>query len=253
MSPPQHMDRADLYFVRSHPAPNVVLVLCPGCNGNGVELIRQPAWQRFAEQNGFGLVGLSFSSNPELLSQGKGYYYPSAGSGEALIRALRKIYGTLPKLLLFGFSGGAHFVSRFVEWKPQQVLAWCAYSAAWWDQPAAGKSAPPGIVACGDEDGTRYGASLSYFLQGRSSGKRWTWVSLGKKDHSSSLELEAFVRDYFASMILIGSAHTGKDSEWRDNDTKMVVSDSVAAAQSVLTSWFPTRDVGIHWANLHRP
>lgn len=42
------MERADLYAWNNKAEINGVLVLCPGCNGNGEELIKQSVWQEFA-------------------------------------------------------------------------------------------------------------------------------------------------------------------------------------------------------------
>ena len=50
------------------------------------------------------------------------------------------------------------------DWKPERVLAWCAYSASWWDEPqVAARNFPPGIVACGEEDASNYGTSTTLF------------------------------------------------------------------------------------------
>jgi pimeloyl-ACP methyl ester carboxylesterase len=171
-APSANMDRADLYFVLPIDHPKAVLVLSPGVNVSGESLIRSPAWQQFAQQNHLGLVGLSFSSPEKMILDGTGYYYASKGSGEKLLEGIRKIYGKDLPLLLYGFSGGAHFTSRFEEWAPSRVIAWCADSAGWWDEPKLSAITPPGIVACGEND-PRYGASLSYFKQGRAAGKPW--------------------------------------------------------------------------------
>lgn len=117
---------AELYSWKPVPQPRAVLVLAPGYNGNAEYLIRQPAWQDFAKPNQLGLVGLSFASDEELFRSGRGYYYASQGSGDLLLEGLRKVFGKDLPVLLYGFSGGAHFTSRFTEWKPERVLR--AYS-----------------------------------------------------------------------------------------------------------------------------
>jgi hypothetical protein len=141
--PPLNMLRADVYVWSPVAAPKAVLVLSPGMNGNGQAMIQQRAWQQFARKNRLGLVGLSFASDMELLLNGKGYYYVAQGSGELLLHGIEKIFGkaNLP-LLMYGFSGGAHFTSRFEEWKPERVLTWCTYSAGWWDRPMSSSACP---------------------------------------------------------------------------------------------------------------
>ncbi len=62
------------------------------------------------------------------------------GSGEATVEALGRIGAKLgmkpDKILIFGFSAGAHFAHGFASWKPERVKAFVAYSAGWWDEPA---------------------------------------------------------------------------------------------------------------------
>ena len=79
--PKAGMVRADLYYIETVKAPQAVLVLAPGCNGNGKILVEHPTWQEFAKKMNIGLVGLSFASNLQDLHNGKGYYYASNGSG----------------------------------------------------------------------------------------------------------------------------------------------------------------------------
>ena len=135
LEPAANMERADLCYETPLANPRAVLILCPGSNGNAEKSIRSSAWQAFAHSNNVGLVGLSFASSLEHIHDGTGYYYASKGSGDKLLEGIHKIYGKDLPLLLYGFSGGAHFTSRLEEWKPDRVLIWCAYSAEWWDMP----------------------------------------------------------------------------------------------------------------------
>jgi hypothetical protein len=248
LEPAANMTRAELHHVATAPNPKAVLVLCPGCNGSGEGLIRSPKWIAFAKQNRLGLVGLSFASPMPAIHDGSGYYYASKGAGEKLLEGIRKIYGRDLPLLLYGFSGGAHFTSRFEEWNPARVLAWCAYSAGWWDEPQRNQISPPGIVACGDED-PRYGASLIYFKQGRAEGKPWQWVSLAKTGHQGSPELDAFVREYFLAILSQSKAMP----IWTDIDREEKVLASKQAVQPALTGWLPSETLFTEWRQLNEP
>lgn len=247
LDPAPNMSRAELHFIQTVPNPRAVLVLCPGCNSNGEGLIRSRAWREFARNHNLGLAGLSFASPMPAIHDGSGYYYASRGSGEKLLEGIRTYYGKELPLLLYGFSGGAHFTSRFEEWNPDQVLAWCAYSAGWWDAPRPCLTSPPGIVACGDED-DRYGASMIYFKQGRASGKPWLWVSLPKTTHTGSPALDEFVRSYF-SVIL-----SSRPSQplWIDIDTKSKLS-SPEETHPSLTGWLPSEKLFDRWEQIHEP
>jgi len=249
LEPAPNMTRAELYHVATVRNPSAVLVLCPGCNGSAENMIRSPKWIAFAKQNHLGLVGLSFASELSAIKdENTGYYYASKGSGEKLLEGIRKIYGRELPFLLYGISGGAHFISRFEEWQPARVLSWCTYSAGWWDIPKGNPISPPGIVACGDEDG-RYGASLIYFKQGRAAGKPWLWVSLGKTGHQGSPELDEFVRNYFSTVLLRSKANP----LWIDIDREEVVSSSEQAAQPSLTGWLPSEALFAEWSRLNAP
>lgn len=242
------IQRADLYVWEGVQNPKAVLVLCPGHNGNGEGLIKQKVWQEFAKAQRLGLVGLSFASSGEPSESRKGYYYASQGSGDLFLSGIRKIYGRDLPLLLYGFSGGAHFTSRFEEWKPERVLAWCAYSAGWWDEPHAASSNPPGMVICGDEDG-RLGASLIYFKQGRAAGKPWLWISVPKTGHFPLLAVENFIRDYF-NVILEGKNASGL---WIDIDKKTEASSGDVKSAPSVTAWLPDRKLLSTWKEVHEP
>jgi hypothetical protein len=226
------------------------LVLCPGFNGNGGDWIKNPVWQEFARQHDLGLAGLSFASDGDLLRKGKGYYYPEQGSGQLLLDGLHQAFDPDVPLLLYGFSGGAHFSSGFVEWKPERVLGWCAYSAEWWENPSKSNLSPPGIVACGDED-ERYGASLTYFKQGRALGKPWLWISVPKNGHAISPSVEDFVRHYFAALL---SAHGSTASgQWVDIDFRTKAEEATIRNQPSLTGWLPDSQLLSEWQTVHQP
>lgn len=248
LSPTQEVQRADLYVWRGVASPKAVLVLCPGYNGNGEGLVRQLAWQDFARKHQLALMGLSFASEGNTYENRKGYYYASQGSGELLLAGIRRAFGQDLSILFYGFSGGAHFTSRFEEWKPERVIAWCAYSAAWWDDPVKAQCSPPGIIACGEED-SRYGASLIYFKQGRAAGKPWLWISVPKTGHSPQPAVEKFVRDYFHAVCeqkkVLGL--------WVDIDKKTEANiDDIKRVPSI-TAWLPDRNLFSEWKGIHEP
>lgn len=250
--PTANMNLAELYYIVPINPPQAVLILSPGCNGNGESLIRSPVWQQFAQRNHLGLVGLSYASPEKAIHDGTGYYYASKGSGDKLLEGIRKIYGKDLPLLLYGFSGGAHFTSRFEEWAPSRVIAWCADSAGWWDMPKPSGISPPGIVACGEND-PRYGASLSYFKQGRAAGKPWLWVSLPKIGHQASPALEDFARKYFEAVLKRGSSSALSGGLWVDVDTKKVLSESEAKAIPSESGWLPDPSLINDWRKIHEP
>lgn len=220
--------------------PRAVLVLCPGQNESGEPLVSSRVWQEYADRNGLALVSLYFHSSNEDLLAGKGYFLPERGSGEILDKALRMSSLDELPLFLYGFSGGAHFARNYANWNPGKVAAFCAYSFAWW-RPIAEKLKCPALIVCGQEDGTRYAAALTYFQMGRKKGLEWVWVSLGGQMHRPSAALDEFVREYFACLlekqmakpVMVNNVtkKIAKENSWKD------VSASVLPCGDLLPSW----------------
>lgn len=252
LSAPPHLTKAELHFQSNLPPTKGVLVLCPGMNSYGGTIASEQPWLDFAKDHGLGVVGVSFFSSPSLLygKPAKGYYYPEQGSGAALLDGLHKIYEKDVKILLYGFSGGAQFGSRFAELYPDRMLSWAAYSASFWKAPDyASPTTSPGIVACGEFDAERYGPSFAYFQQGRRKDARWTWVSIGNVGHMRHKRFEEFVRAYFAAVLNGKFDHT----QWLDAETKQPTTEDDRLLNPALSVWLPTSEIADLWLKLHHP
>ena len=224
-----------------------VVVLVPGCNGEGAHLLRDLEWSEFARANKFVLGALTFVSDVEDLRDEKGYYDASAGSGESALAALKMLGAARIPVFMYGFSGGAHFTASFAEHFPQSLRCWCA---AAFDHKtkkmklkpldSSRKKHPPGIIACGSED-PRFGATISYYGRGRSAGRRWTWVELPEQRHERSPELEGFVRRYFLETM-----SQNFSGIWLDIGSGGDVAHSADTAK-VLQTWLPTKAIADEW------
>lgn len=206
-------------------------------------------WRRFAEEKSLMLVGLSFASEISALHNGTGYYYAKNGSGKLLLDTLDRLTEKPLPVLLYGFSGGAHFTARFVEWKPQRVAAWCAYSAGWWDVPLPSACMPLGMIACGEEDG-RLGASLFYFKKGRAIGKPWLWVGLPGNGHVQDGRVGAFAREYFAAVLERIQTPNLPQGGWVDIEDKTVATENLPLLQPSTTGWLPDMKLFPKWKAL---
>lgn len=246
--PPTGMIRADLHFkvVSTNSTFAGVLVLSPGMNGNGGGLLSDSDWVRFARRNDLLMVGISFASECDDLENGRGYYYASKGSGAALLNGLAEANGDGIPLYMYGFSGGAHFTSRFVMWRPQAVRAWCAYSAAWWDEPSSGKGLPLGIVACGRKD-IRMDASLRFFESGRALAANWLWVCPRDIGHQPSSDLEAFFRRYVEALSGQGAADNGV---WINVHSGNEESMAFAERFPCAVGWLPAKSLLPAWTRI---
>jgi predicted esterase len=180
-----------------------VLLLVPGYNGAGEGMLSH-SWMSFADANGLVLLAPTFHATPEELHAGKGYYYPSKGSGEAIEKAIdevsRRVSGlSTSRILIFGFSAGAHVAHRFALWKPAHVEAFVAVSAAWWDKPTRAIAGVPALIMCGEDD-PRFSVTEAFFEEGTELGAPWVWRSYQHAGHQVTPAMlalaQAFLRHY---------------------------------------------------------
>ena len=252
LGPIPNVEKALLHHDPDLPARNGILLLCPGMNGDGSILATEKEWVEFARKNGLGLAAVTFRSSPALLygNPARGYYFPEQGAGPALVSVIKEAYGNDPNILLYGFSGGAQFGSRFLDMYSERVLSWATYSASFWSSPrSCGPATSPGIVACGEFDAERYGPSFAYFQQGRRKDARWTWVSIGNIGHMRHKRFEDFVRAYFAAVLASKFDH----AQWLDAQTKQPTSEDERLLNPALSAWLPTPEVADLWLKLHHP
>lgn len=238
------LSKKEVFFRQPKEPISAVLVLCPGQNESSNKTIRQKEWIRYAEAHHLVLAGYHFESPDELLNTGTGYFVAERGSGKVLSDALNdRGAGDLP-IYLYGFSGGAHFAMSFAAWAPERVAGFCAYSFGWSSPPPEALRCPA-LIVCGEHDGQRYGSTLTYFQEGRRQGKPWVWVSLRQKDHSTSKELDDFVRKYFACLL----RHDGPPI-LVDNYTKHVVQGD---PKDIRFSVLPSTSLLEDWRRIHHP
>lgn len=241
------IQRADFRLLSfSDNLPAAVLVLCPGQNGDGADLVADEKWRAFARANDLAILVPGFASDDEFLKSGRGYFVASCGSGKLLLEALRQAGWSNVPLLIYGFSGGAHFAMSFSAWSPGRVLGFCAYSFGWWSPPPADLQCPA-LIACGQFDALRYGSSFAYFQAGRRMGKPWAWASIEGQEHDGCPKLDLFVREYFLSLLASPPSHRVTIDNVKKTQLKGEVSDSL------MTSVLPSATVVEPWRAIHHP
>lgn len=263
------IERADLYFREPHlpddaaakghqPTYRAILVLVPGRNGNGRNLIAREDWQTFADENHLLLCGVSFASDNRFVETS--YSNAQSGSGEMILTAIDHFVASkqprqqkLP-IYLFGFSAGARFTASFVDLYPQRIGAWCAYSVGRWEPASETKIMPPGIVVSGEYDAGCYHASLLYFQEGRKHGKPWMWLSLKETGHQLSPQLDDFVRAYFHEVIGLDDRNRFvSEGHYRDIDTKKMLTEEQMQAWPIFATWLPKGNLAERWLKVHHP
>ena len=206
-SPPPGMTHAGLYLSHEIRHPAGILVLCDGVNSIGGGLIRQEEWRAFARKHRLVLAEVAFASADGFHDPASNcYYYAKNGSGDALLRLLDERFPARPPLLLFGFSGGGHFASRFQEWRPDRVKAWAVSGVNWWDAPSpeSPESYPPGIILIGEHEGNLV-QSIRAFRNRNALGRRVLWCGLKDFEHAMPYHALPLVREFFATLLDISS------------------------------------------------
>ena len=224
-----------------------VLLLIPGYNGSG-EAMLDDRWKAFAEKHGLVLLAPTFKTSPEELQRGCGYYYPEQGSGaevERMLQQVRRETGvSTEKILIFGFSAGAHLAHRFALWKPERVKAFVAYSAAWWSEPTEVLRDVPALIMCGEVDGPRFEPTKEFFERGHALGLPWVWRSYEGVGHT----LTPRIRDLAEAFLAAQLSETTDAALYGDAQTYRVVEeeemDSILPEVRVV---LPSREFGELW------
>jgi pimeloyl-ACP methyl ester carboxylesterase len=181
--------------------PSGVLLIIPGFNGSG-EKILDDRWKHFADEHSLVLLAPTFTStnSPQELRT-KGYYYPEQGSGAVIEEALSEVHrrtgAPVDKILIFGFSAGAHLAHRFALWKPDRVEAFVAYSAGWWSDPTSALRGVPALIMCGESD-ERYEQTRAFMERGMTLHLPWIWRSYKETGHQLTPAVRSMAEAFLA-------------------------------------------------------
>lgn len=138
-----------------------ILVLVPGSNKDGRDLVREHYWQKFAFTHHLALVGCYFKDNANPHPEVEEYSKASAGSGTMLLHAIRVLSkearhreAASAPLLLWGHSAGGQFNYEFTCWRPDLVRAFVVNKGGFYFTKPAPEAAKaiPGIFFIGGKD-----------------------------------------------------------------------------------------------------
>ncbi len=201
IEPPPGMRLAGLYLSNEIKEPAGILVLCNGINQHQGGLIEQWPWRSFARKNRLVLAEIAFMSDVIDYETRTGYYFADKGSGEALLAMLDALYPQKPPLLMFGFSAGGHFVSRFQEWRPERVAGWAVTGVNTWDEPTVdAREYPPGIIMIGDLE-IKVAESAAAFRKRLEQGRTVLWCGLDDMEHVIPYFALPMVREFLKAVL----------------------------------------------------
>ena len=212
------VDSASMWVADTADKPKGALVICIETNTRPQDVVSQRAWQEFARKNQLELAAISFTSTYNLMVSGGGYCQADKGSGDTLLSGLQQAWAKPLPLILYGRGGGAVFAASFVNWRPQGILTWAAYTNDWFIQPAPEKTPVPAIIAC-DRAKLKGGVPvLKFFQAGRTQGNPWTFISLEGTPNQCRQLSDQFFREYLPAALAV-RLPVGNAGLWANVDT----------------------------------
>ncbi|CAN5904373.1 hypothetical protein BH11VER1_BH11VER1_34760 [soil metagenome] len=239
---------------------HAVIALVPGCNGDARQAFLQSGslWIEWASVHHVALLGVTMRSKEATAKAGMDYYYPEGGSGDVFLELLRQTDAIEPRLrgaplYLFGFSGGAHFVHRFAQWKPERVAGFCAYSAGWWQEPSKEVANVPGFILCGYQD-DRFDASLGYFQAGRRLGAVWTFARVRHTGHEIPPRATTLVQAWLKNVIETRNtpADPWRGHLYREETVRGWPATVGDEWRGTATAWLPNATFAQDWLTFHQ-
>jgi hypothetical protein len=187
-----------------------VIVMVPGSNADGRDLIYSEAWQSLARKYQCALLGCCYTDNPHKRMEIEEYVNVREGSGEALLNTLQKfsLRSGHPELedaplALWGMSAGGEFNYEFLCWKPQRVVCFVVNKGGIYYSALAPENARdvPGIFFNGETDSPyRTNIVKGIFSINRRFGAKWMYIEEPGTGHEFK-ESEKFAISYFDVVI----------------------------------------------------
>lgn len=237
LKPVAGMTRAELKYFAPPANCAGALVLCPGWNGDGGAMLRDPGWQELARKHQLALVGLSFASDDEDGAEA-GYHHSAKGSGQLLVDGVRQITKREVPLVLFGFSRGGQFVHAITCQFPEKVRTWaCTGIGPTEEMPKETKAKPPGLLVCGLDDGNT-STSREAYLSGLRAKWPVCWLGVEKSGHVIEPRAAAWVRTYFDAVLALPRNNAGVWAE---------VGDERGLEGFLVRCWFPDEKTQDSW------
>lgn len=148
------------------------LILVPGLSYSG-EQFASFEFKKFARDNKFVIIAPTFIFDERNWNSERSYQYPSAWSGDALVRIVQKFERLnnlgISKLYLYGFSAGAQFAQRFALYRPDMCAACAVYAGGSYDMPTRNVGVKF-YLGVGNEDTTRIPPAQNFSSQAKKLG-----------------------------------------------------------------------------------
>lgn len=210
--PGRNYDKAEfrLWYPDDASSIRAIVILMPGSNGDGREMVEDPFWQEFARHHELALLGSYFADHQHEDMAIEEYVRVKDGSGMALLTSISRLAKvsshpelTNAPLLLWGMSAGGEFNYEFVCWKPERVLAFVVDKGGVYYSALAPKRARqvPGIFFTGQNDfASRTTIIKGLFLMNRRFSAFWTFAQEPGVKHEAG-ESDVLAARFFEAII----------------------------------------------------
>ena len=268
----ENFDKAAFRLWIGEPAKPVrgVLVMVPGSNGDGRNLVMDTAWQNLARKHELALLGCYFTDRKHENMAIDLYADVKKGSGDALEIVLKKfsVTGNHPEianapLALWGMSAGGQFNYEFACWKPERIIAFVVNKGGIYYSSLAPAAAweVPGIFFTGQLDMPfRNNIIIGIFSINRRFGAKWILAEEPGTAHEFT-QSAIFARKYFDKIIPL---RLPDPSEPGSMELKKLPSSGFIGIRETgeikpypgtgpipqISSWFPDEEMAAAWGNI---
>jgi len=246
-----------------------ILVIVPGSNGDGRIQISDTIWQLFAQKHGLAILACYYKDYESSDSFIERYVNVSQGSGQALLKVIRKFSRTSghhelenSPLLLWGASAGGQFNYEFACWCPEKVIGFIVNKGGIYYTALAPKAtrSVPGIFFIGEKDlEARNDIIKGLFSMNRRAGALWIYAPepgvAHEFVHSKILALIFF--NEILSLRSSGDLQSDKkrtlvalkesDGWIGDHKSQIILPASEIKKYDYPVSWFPGRITAEAW------
>lgn len=245
-----------------------VIVMVPGSNGNGRNMVEKPEWQALAKKHNMALLAAHITDQPSGNMAIEHYADVSQGSGQAMLDVLNKLadksgHPELKEapLAFWGMSAGGEFNYEFACWKPERVISFIVNKGGVYYTALASEATRkvPGVFLTGEIDNPyRNEIVEGIFSVNRRFGAQWIFAEEPGQGHEFA-KSEAFALKYFDLIIPMrvkealhspGLAPLPSSGYLASIDTHEIVEDNIRPLPKGVTSWFPNQQIAALWLTL---
>lgn len=244
-----------------------VIVLVPGSNSDGRDMVNDKTWQDLAKRHNMALVACYFKDKPGKNMAIEKYADVKNGSGQALLDVLKEFslktnhseLNNTP-LAFYGASAGGEFNYEFVCWKPERVIAFIVNKGGIYYSSLAPSTAweVPGVFIIGEKDSPfRNNIIKGIFSINRRFGAKWIFAEESGVAHQFSNSAK-FAREFFNEIIPLRLPDKKKNEQGLlkvltsegyigNINSKQITPKQGNKRITEITSWFPTKNIANLW------